>query len=218
MGGSTRWQDLAGDDEGEAYAARLAARAATGADMHGEADRVESVLGGRRGRVLDAGCGTGRVVVELARRGHDVVGVDLDPSMLAVARRDAPELVWVQADLADLGSVDLGAPFDVVVCAGNVVPLLADGTEADAIRGMAGVLRPGGRLVCGFGLDVAHLPLDHVPVTLADHDAWCAEAGLVLEQRFATWEGAPFDDGGYHVSVHRSCGEAEVRASPDAPR
>ncbi len=202
MADGTRWQDLAGDDEGEAYAARLAARAATGADMHGEADRVEVVLGGRRGRVLDAGCGTGRVAVELARRGHEVVGVDLDPSMLAVARRDAPEVPWHEADLAALEAVELGDPFDVVVCAGNVVPLLAAGTEPAAVAAMTGVLRPGGRLVCGFGLDVAHLPLDHVPVTLDAYDAWCADAGLVLDERFATWEGAPFDGDGYHVSVH----------------
>lgn len=203
MAGSTRWQDLAGDDEGEAYAARLAARAATGESMHGEADRAEVVLGGTRGRVLDAGCGTGRVGTELARRGHDVVGVDLDPSMLAVARRDAPTVTWVEADLAHLDGLDLGDAFDLVVCAGNVVPLLADGTEAAAVAAMAGALRPGGALLCGFGLDVAHLPLDHVPVTLDQYDRWCAEAGLVLAERYATWEGAPFDDGGYHVSVHR---------------
>ena len=198
----TRWQDLAGDDEGEAYAARLAARAATGAAMHGEADRVEAVLRGRTGRVLDAGCGTGRVAIELARRGHEVVGVDLDASMLAVARREAPGLRWVEGDLASLGDAEVGAPIDVVVCAGNVVPLLAAGTEPAAIAAMAAVLRPGGALVCGFGLDVAHLPLDHVPVTLEDYDRWCADAGLVLDDRFATWEGAPFDGGGYHVSVH----------------
>lgn len=203
MAGSTRWQDLAGDDEGEAYAARLAARAATGESMHGEADRAEVVLGGTRGQVLDAGCGTGRVGIELARRGHDVVGVDLDPSMLAVARRDAPTVTWVEADLAHLDGLDLGDAFDLVVCAGNVVPLLADGTEAAAVAAMAGALRPGGALLCGFGLDVAHLPLDHVPVTLDQYDRWCAEAGLVLAERYATWEGAPFDDGGYHVSVHR---------------
>ena len=200
--GTTRWQDLAGDDEGEAYAARLASRAATGTDMHGEADRVEAVLADTHGRVLDAGCGTGRVAIELARRGHEVVGVDLDPSMLAVAQRDAPDLPWVEADLARLDQQALGAPFDVVVCAGNVVPLLAAGTEPAAVAAMAAVLRPGGRLVCGFGLDVDHLPLDHAPVTLEAYDGWCADAGLVLDDRFATWEGAAFDDGGYHVSVH----------------
>ncbi len=203
MAATTRWQDLAGDDEGEAYAARLAARAAAGDSMHGEADRVEIVLGGTRARVLDAGCGTGRVGIELARRGHDIVGVDLDPSMLAVARRDAPAVSWVQADLAALGEVDLGEPFDLVVCAGNVVPLLAAGTEPKAVAAMAAVLRPDGMLVCGFGLDPAHLPLDDAPVSLSGYDAWCDAAGLALEQRFATWEGAPFDEGGYHVSVHR---------------
>lgn len=201
--GRTRWGALGDGASGEAYAARLAERAATGASMHGEADRVELVLGGHRGRVLDAGCGTGRVAVELARRGHDVVGVDLDASMLAVARRDGPDVPWVQADLAALDDVDLGAPFDVVLCAGNVVPLLADGTEADAVAAMARRVGPGGSLVCGFGLDPAHLPLDHAPVTLAQYDAWCAAAGLVLDARHATWEGAAYDEGGYHVSVHR---------------
>lgn len=203
MAGSTRWQDLAGDDEGEAYAARLAARAAAGESMHGEADRVEIALGGVRARILDAGCGTGRVGIELARRGHDVVGVDLDPSMLAVARREAPDLTWVRGDLGALGEVALGAPFDLVVCAGNVIPLLAAGTEPAAITALAATLRPGGLLVCGFGLDPAHLPLDDAPVALADYDTWCTAADLVLDERFATWEGAPFSDDGYHVSVHR---------------
>jgi len=72
--------------------------------MHGEATFVEA-LGVRR--VLDAGCGTGRVAIELARRGLDVVGVDADPGMLSAARAKAPELEWA------LGRVKLpsaGAP------------------------------------------------------------------------------------------------------------
>ncbi len=203
MAGPTRWRQVAGADEGEAYAARLAARAETGVHMHGEADRVQA-LAAPPARVLDAGCGTGRVGAELARRGFDVVGVDLDPSMLATARRVEPRVRWVEADLAELDHHDLGATgFDVVVCAGNVVPLLAEGTEPTAIEAMARRLAPTGVLVCGFGLDVAHLPLDDVPVTLTDYDRWCVDAGLELVDRYATWEGAPFDGGGYHVSVHR---------------
>lgn len=202
MARPTRWQEAAGEDEGEAYAARLAARARTGTHMHGEADRVQLVAAAPA-RVLDAGCGTGRVAVELARRGYQVVGVDLDRSMLATARRAAPDVAWVEADLAELDDHDLGGPFDVVVCAGNVVPLMAEGTEARAVAAMARRLAPGGHMVCGFGLDVAHLPLDHAPVTLADYDRWCSDADLELVDRNATWEGAPFDGGGYHVSVHR---------------
>ena len=49
-------------------------------------------LARRRRRVLDAGCGTGRVAIELARRGIEVVGVDADPDMLERARRRAPQL------------------------------------------------------------------------------------------------------------------------------
>jgi 2-polyprenyl-3-methyl-5-hydroxy-6-metoxy-1,4-benzoquinol methylase len=50
--------------------------------------------------VLDAGCGTGRIARELARRGLAVVGVDLDDVMLATARRKAPDIEWHTADLA----------------------------------------------------------------------------------------------------------------------
>src|SRR5262249_53540301 len=64
----------------------------------GEADLVESLMREAGGtRVLDAGCGTGRVAIELARRGFSVVGLDSDTVMLDTARAKAPELSWVQA-------------------------------------------------------------------------------------------------------------------------
>ncbi len=200
----TRWSDAAGEDSGESYHARMAAFAASGQDVHGEADFVSSLLAAG-GRVLDAGCGTGRVAVELGARGFDVVGVDVDASMLAVARRTAPTLTWLERDLAALDHAEpaLADGFDVVLAAGNVIPLLSGGTEADVVRRLAGCLRPHGLLVAGFGTDVEHLPLDDVPVTLEDYDGWCAEAGLVLRERCLTWDRAPFDaDEGYAVSVH----------------
>ncbi len=86
-----------------------------GSAVHGEADLIAS-LG--RGPVLDAGCGTGRVAIELDRRGFDVVGVDLDEDMLAVARRQAPELAWRHGDLA---TVQLGRRFPIVAIAGNTM-------------------------------------------------------------------------------------------------
>jgi len=172
---------------------------ARGTGVHGEADLVERLCASDN-RILDAGCGTGRVAIELAARGLTVVGVDVSASMLAVARERAPSLQWHCADLAEL---DLGARFELVLAAGNVIPLLAEGTEAEVVRRLAAHLEPDGLLVAGFGLDAAHLPLAEAPVQLPSYDRWCADAGLVLVERWATWEQAPYDDGGYAVSVHR---------------
>ncbi|MGH8900382.1 MAG: class I SAM-dependent DNA methyltransferase [Egibacteraceae bacterium] len=165
--------------------------AARGENIHGEADFVES-LGVHS--VLDAGCGTGRVAIELARRGLDVVGVDLDPGMLAAARRKAPHLEWVEADLA---TVRLGGRFEAVVLAGNVMIFLAAGTEGAVVANLAEHLRPGGLLVSGFQLVApGRLPL-------AEYDAMAAAAGLELGGRWATWEKTMYQGGGYAVSLHR---------------
>ncbi|MFI9602067.1 class I SAM-dependent methyltransferase [Streptomyces sp. NPDC052043] len=199
----SRWRELTGGSSGEDYAARFAALARSGADVHGEA-RFCAALVPVGARVLDAGCGTGRVMIRLAELGYDCVGVDLDASMLAVARRQAPGLPWFQADLAMFEPDRLGiaADFDLVVAAGNIFPLLAAGTEAAVVQRLTAALRPGGLLVAGFGLDEAHLP---VPpgLTLAEYDDCCAAAGLTLVDRFATWDAGPYDGGGYAVSVHR---------------
>ncbi|WP_329083408.1 class I SAM-dependent methyltransferase [Streptosporangium sp. NBC_01469] len=222
----SRWADIAGGDAGERYAERFARLAESGADMHGEA-RLCAELLPPGARVLDAGCGTGRVAIRLAELGYDCVGVDLDASMLDVARRAAPRLPWILADLSDLGGLgdsmelagradqavrdgrgdagrkgEKGGGFDMVVAAGNVIPLLAPGTEARTVAGLAALLRPGGLLVSGFGLDAAHLPLASATVTLADYDDWCRTSGLSPLRRLATWDGAPYDGGGYAVSVH----------------
>ena len=78
----SRWQDT-GAPRGDAYDARWRKLAAAGQSIHGEADLIESLLRETGGsRVLDAGCGTGRVATELAARGFSVVGIDLDDDML----------------------------------------------------------------------------------------------------------------------------------------
>jgi len=178
---------------GELYDARVAAIAATGAAMHGEADLVES-LGATS--VLDAGCGTGRVAIELARRGLKVCGVDRDPSMLAQARVKAPDLRWVEADLADPG-LDLKETFDVVVAAGNVMIFVTRGTEPAAVATCARHLVPGGALVAGFQLCPDGL-------TVAAYDQAAVAAGLVRSDRWSTWDRAVWNgEAEYAVSVHR---------------
>ena len=164
---------------------------AAGENPHGEADLVFSY---RPRRVLDGGCGTGRVAIELARRGLDVIGIDLDLDMIGRARAKAPELTWVQADLSEL---DLPTQFDAVVLAGNVVVFMARDRRAAAIFACARHLAPGGRLIAGFQLQQDRL-------TWTDYDRWCESAGLALEARYATWDREPFiDTGSYAVSVHR---------------
>jgi len=201
----SRWTDLTGGASGADYAARFTALAATGADVHGEATFCASLVPAGS-RVLDAGCGTGRVAIRLAELGYDCVGVDLDASMLAVARQAAPELTWIEADLATLVLEDT---FDLVVAAGNVIPLMTPGTEPAGISALAAVVRPGGLLVAGFGLDAAHLPVPPT-VDLASYDTWCEAAGLTLDHRYATWDAEPSNEGPYAVSVHH-------RTSPARP-
>lgn len=176
--------------EGEAYQARFDARAAQGIDIHGEATFVRSF---DPRSVLDAGCGTGRVAIELARHGVEVVGVDADRSMLAEARRRGPGLTWIEADLATLA---LGRDFDVVVLAGNV-PLFCPRTSREAlVRASAAHVAPGAHLVAGFQLERGY--------TLQEWDQGCADAGLQLVERWSTWDRDRFEQrAGYAVSVHR---------------
>jgi SAM-dependent methyltransferase len=176
--------------DGDDYQARFDRLAASGSDVHGEATFVRAY---GPASVLDAGCGTGRVAVELARHGIDVVGVDVDASMLATARRQAPELTWVESDLTGL---DLGRTFDVVVLAGNVPLFTPPGTQRALVAGVARHVAPGGRLVAGFSLDRGY--------GIDEWDADTSAAGLAVAERFATWGREPWQPGGaYAVSVHR---------------
>ncbi len=200
----TRWQQIARETGGPDYAARYAERfralAARGDDTHGEAAFVTS-LADPPARVLDAGCGTGRVAIRLAELGYAVVGVDLDASMLVQAREEAPHLDWRVGDLAVL---DTGETYDVVLVAGNTIPLLEPGTLESTAARLAAHLGDDGRLVCGFGLDEAHLPRGCPATPLADVDAAFEAAGLDLISRHSTWDRAPYDEAeGYVVTVHR---------------
>lgn len=180
--------------------------AAAGQDPHGEAGFVGRALNrlGVRGTgpggaptVLDAGCGTGRVAIELDRRGLPVTGTDVDPTMLGAARQKAPHLPWEEADLATL---ELGRRFDAVVMAGNVILFVAPDSRPAVLPALARHLNPDGILVAGFQLarpDGRRVPLDA-------WDAWAGAAGLVLIERFATWDEDAWGPGAdYAVSVHR---------------
>ena len=112
---------------------------AQGKDIDGEA-RLIDAMSERHSRVLDAGCGSGRLGGELAKRGHTVLGVDVDPILIEHAVDDYPEARWEVGDLSE-----------EEIPEGNVMTFIAiEGREA-ALRNVFNALRPGGRFVVGFG-------------------------------------------------------------------
>lgn len=139
-------------DHSAAYVQRFRTLAEQGMDLVGEARLVDAMLP-RGSRVLDAGCGPGRVGAYLHGVGHQVVGVDADPVLIAAAEEDHPGPRWLVGDLAelDLPAHGIAEPFDAIVCAGNVMAFLAVSTRREVLRRMRAHLAPEGRAAIGFG-------------------------------------------------------------------
>lgn len=166
------------------YADRWRQLAAEGMDLDGEA-RLIDAMANRGSRILDAGCGTGRVGGYLARCGHQVTGVDLDPHLIEVATEDHPEGDWYVADLETLNAAALAElgesePFDLVFSAGNVFGFLSPASRGDVLEHLYSLLRDGGRAVIGFGAGRGYDFTDFL------HDA--GRAGFAVQGRFATWQ------------------------------
>ncbi|MDN5894251.1 MAG: class I SAM-dependent methyltransferase [Nocardioides sp.] len=188
-----RWFTDTKEGHSQWYIERFRTMAADGADLDGEARLIDAMVP-IGSRILDAGCGPGRVGGELHLRGHRVVGVDVDPELLAAAEADHPGPRYLVGDLSTL-EIDED-PFDIVVCAGNVMVFVAAGSEGDVLRRLAEHVRPGGRMVFGFRRS------EEYPYESFDADI--AAAGLTLDQRFGTWELDPFtDESDFAVSVLR---------------
>lgn len=198
----TRWSEVSGGPgAATAYQRRFDDLAASGTDIHGEARFVSGLIQPPH-RVLDAGCGTGRVAIQLGRMGFHCTGVDADARMIDVAKDLAPGTDWVRADLSTLQL--RGQSFDLVLLAGNVVPLLAEGTLGQTVERLAAHTQAGGYVVAGFGLEEAHLPPSCPVTSLAEYDTAARVAGLSYVTRFSTWDRDPWTaGGGYAVTVHR---------------
>ncbi|MDG3012422.1 class I SAM-dependent methyltransferase [Rhodococcus sp. D2-41] len=196
----TRWQDERDEAGSREYLRRFDDLAARGADLDGEARMVDALLA-RDSTVLDAGCGSGRVGAELARRGHRVCAVDLDPTLIEAARARGGLTVY-EADLVEFTAPE--APFDAIVMAGNVMVYLAPGTEAQVVDRLASQLRDQGVLVAGSATDR--------PYIVEEFDRDLAVAGLVAESRFATWDLRPwYADAPWAVTVARKAHPKSVR-------
>ena len=188
-----RWFTEHGEGHAQWYVERFRAMAASGADLAGEARLVDALVE-PASRILDAGCGPGRVGAALFARGHTVVGVDVDPELIAAAQADHPGPRWVVEDLSGFALDE--QPFDAAVVAGNVLAFVAVGTEAAVLSQIAAHVRTDGVVAVGFGTDRGY--------ALADFDTHCAIAGLRLEHRFATWGLRPWrEDADFAVTVLR---------------
>jgi SAM-dependent methyltransferase len=190
MGQTNGWLRLveSNPEHSQWYIDRFRGLADSGADLHGEGRFVDAMVP-RGSRILDAGCGFGRVGAYLAAAGHDVVGVDIDPVLIAAAQEQAPKARWILSDLAELDLAAHGVTegFDVVVCAGNVMTFLAAGTRRSALGRMRAQLRAGGRVVVGFGAGRDY--------DFAEFLADAADSGLAPEVLLSTWDLRAFAEG-----------------------
>lgn len=193
-----RWVEIVERDPGHSawYIERFRSMAAAGDDLEGEARFVDA-MAPRAARILDAGCGPGRVGSQLAARGHEVVGVDIDPVLIAAAEQEHPGPTWLVDDLAelDLPSRGIADGFDIVICVGNVIPFLAPSTRRPVLARLVAHLRGGGRIVVGFGAGRDY----EFDEFLGD----AASVDLVVDVQLATWDLRPFDDADFLVAVLR---------------
>jgi SAM-dependent methyltransferase len=119
-----------------------------------EVDFLVEALELRAGtRVLDAGCGPGRHALALAARGIDVLGVDLSPEFVALARASAEARGLTEQarfEVGDIRTLAYDACFDAVICLcqGGFGLLGGGPDEEDVVGRLATALRHGGRLAC----------------------------------------------------------------------
>ncbi|QGH70728.1 trans-aconitate 2-methyltransferase [Pseudactinotalea sp. HY158] len=193
----SRWETMVTEnpDHSRWFVERFRAKAAAGEDVSGEARLVDALVP-RAARILDAGCGSGRLAPHLLAQGHTVVGVDVDPVLIEAARADHPGGTWIVGDLAELDLPAAGVPagFDAIVAAGNVMPFLAPSTRVGVLSRLRDHLAPGGRIATGFGAGRGYLIEDF----LTDVGA----AGLDVESRYESWDLRPFTpESGFLVAV-----------------
>lgn len=199
MAEQSLWMKKVAEDPGHShwYVERFRSMARAGEDLVGEARLVDAMVP-RGARILDAGCGPGRLGGYLASVGHQVVGVDVDPVLIEAAKRDHPGPQWLVGDLAnlDLPARGIPEPFDAILSAGNVMTFLAPSTRVAVLTHLRAHLADGARAVIGFGAGRGY----EFDEFLDD----AAAAGLAPDVLLSSWDLRPFgDDSDFLVAILR---------------
>lgn len=112
---------------------------------------VAQLAGETDGPILELGCGTGRLLLPLARQGRQVTGVDASEAMLAEAQRklaNEPEAVRARVNLkhGDISTAQLEGPFGLAILAYNTILHLAPDALVSCLENVSRQLAPGGML------------------------------------------------------------------------
>ena len=117
----------------------------------GECDFIEKeIAGDKTARILDIGCGTGRHAIELARRGYDVVGIDLSESLLRRAGEKAAAMgLAVDFRRHDARDLPFRREFDlaIMLCEGAFPLMETDEMNFRILQGAANALKPGSKFI-----------------------------------------------------------------------
>lgn len=152
-----------------------------------ETDDVEfilSVIGGRPRKVLEVCCGSGRILVPLAKAGHNATGFDMDQSMMDRIPSKATGLKNIQWRKADAVRDDWGTGFDVVLLAGNILFNIESDMEYRKAQELF-IKKAGAALVPGGHIYIEYTPFAPTDRTLTRPGKSCDDDGSIVW----SWEG-----------------------------
>jgi SAM-dependent methyltransferase len=181
---TVRWFTEMEEGHSQRYAEHFREMVANSEDVEGEARFLDAVVP-PGSSILDAGCGQGRTSGALHRRGHRVVGIDIDPVLIAAARHDNPGPDYHVCDLLTLDVLEEAELFDAAISAGNVITYVAPNTQVEVLSSIRRYLKPDAPYVLGFHTE-RYRPTDFVKDASA--------AGFTVELQFSTWDLRPWHD------------------------